>query len=206
MAEQMATPGTRIIAKTQKGQIEVEVKNVKPFWYYDTIVFPANQEIPTEVRFFQIPKGQNGKDEIDTNVLQYGTLPAGWRLLIYTIRFAPVYGTLEDVKKLLANSILELEIGGTQRPFAAPSWVFTQGGGPTGAVAIDGAQSEKTLEIVTNGVPSPQAVMKLPYSIEITGGETFNLIMKVKPNVVPAAELKVQAVLDCIAYEPVRGT
>jgi len=196
------TPGMRIVAKTPEGKVEVAVKDAKPWWYYDTIVFPANQEVPVEARFFQIPKGQEGKTEIDTNVLQYSTLPKGWKLLIYSIRIATLDGKAADLKKLMSNSIVELELGGTKRPFAAPTWVFTQGGGLFGE--IEAAQQE--IELITNGLPTPQSILKLPYAIDIEGGESFNLILKTKAGITPSADVKLQAVLDCIAYEPVRGT
>jgi len=199
-------PGTKIIAKTPEGTLTTAVKDAKPFWYYDTITLPANQAVPTEIRFFQVPKGQGGKTEIETNVMQYGTLPSGWKLRIYTMRLAILEGQLEDLRNILYNSILELELGGTQRPFQAPSWIFAQGGGLTGYVELEAAQQQTRLENWTNGLPTPQAVIKLPYAIDIDGGESFNVIMKVKSGITPKADVRLQAVLDCIAFEPVRGT
>lgn len=199
------TPGARLVATSQSGTVEYLIKDKKPWWHYDTVTLTAGA-VPTEVRFFQIPKGQGGKDEIDTNVSQYGTLPAGWSLAIFSIRFAILEATLDDAKTILYNSVLALELGGTQQPFQAPTWIFTQGGGLYGTVATDGNASAVTLENWTNGLPAPQSVLRLPQPIEVKGGETFNVVMKIKAGKTLNNDTKIQVVLDCLAFEPVRGT
>jgi hypothetical protein len=111
----------------------------------------------SELTFFQVPKGANGKTLEDTNIDQAGSLPAGKTFVIETVELyffsgSPVSSSLaadnnahqaDDLYQFISHGYLDLFIGSksylTEAPlgrFPASTGLRVEGGIATGAATV----------------------------------------------------------------------
>lgn len=186
----------KVKVKTPAGRkVAVGLYDYRSYWLYDTEEITNGQ---TEAYFFQSPEG---KSITETNLKQFSTIQAGWQFEVHAIRvIPPTTISTADAENVFYGSAITLLKEGDIEVFSAPTIIFTAGAG------LYGATTETSANIISNGLPTPTAVLKLPVPILIRGGETFNIRMLWSPAVSLTAPVKLQMVLDGILRRPVRGT
>lgn len=186
----------KITVRTPTGRkVRVGLYDYRSYWLFDTEII---QEGMTEVYFFQSPEG---KSAAQTNLKQFSTIQAGWEFEVHAIRVIPEPGiSATDAQNLFKNCSLTLLKEGDIEVFAAPAVIFTAGAG------VYGFTTEADKSVISNGLPSPTAINKLPIPILIKGGETFNIRILWSPAVSLSRTISLQLVLDGILRRPVRGT
>lgn len=188
----------KLVMKTPTGTKKVGLYDVRPYWLYDRETIRNGD---TEKYFFQSPEG---KTIADTNLKQFSTIQYGWQFELHAIRVIPnTKVSIADAENLFANTALTLFKEGDVEVFSAPALIFSAGAGLTGAVST--TATDTTIDIVSNGLPTPSAVLRLPVPLLIQGGETFNIRLAFQPAVSLSADSKVYIVLDGILKRPVKG-
>ena len=187
----------KIVTRTPTGrQVKVGLYDYRSYWLYDRETINNGA---TEVYFFQSPEG---KTTADTNLKQFSTIQTGWQFEIHALRvILPPDISTADAEALFANSAITLYKDGDTEVFSAPALMFNAGCG------LYGATTETSTNIISNGIPSSNAVTKIPVPILIKGGETFNIRLMFNPAVsLSVASIKLWMVLDGILRRPVKGT
>lgn len=192
----MATPGAKIKVRTPTGkEVKVGLYDYRSWWLYDRETINNGD---TSVYFFQSPEG---KSISDTNLKQFSTIQFGWTLEVHAIRIIPQPSIgRSDLINLFNNMAVTLIREGTEAVFSAPGLIFTAGAG------IYGFTTDTSATIASNGLPTPDAVLKLPVPILIKGGDTFNIRVDWDPAVSLSGPVKVWMVLDGLLKKPVRGS
>jgi hypothetical protein len=155
-----------------------ELKDVAPYWLFDTKTVRAND---TTTTFFDQRKIKG----TETNMLQPNTLPSDWTFNINAIRVVPDFSAdAAVVSALVFNSVLKFVKEGSEI-FKAPTFIFNAGAGVP--------------QQPTNGYPSTQAVLMLPLSLQLKGNQPFSF--ELVKDVSLTADISVKVVLDGIVYK-----
>ena len=185
----------KVVVQTPEGKKKVNLYDYRPYWLYDRESITNGS---TEKYFFQSPEG---KSIVDTNLKQFSTIQVGWRFEVHAIRVIPAVDiSTADAEALFTNSALTFYREGDIEVFSAPTMLFPAGAG------LYGATTETSTNIIANGMPTPQSVLRLPVPILIKGGETFNIRVAWNPAVSLSATTKMYVVLDGILKRPLKGT
>ena len=163
-------------------KVIVSLKDVSPYWLYDTKVLDNNNR---KVSFFSNIDKSN---PVSTNMLQDNQLPNGWKFHILAMRIAPDFNADANlIASVLFNSVVEF-VKESYDVFKAPAYTFPAGGGVMGKPS--------------NGVPSSEAILPMPMQMEIQGMSPFSVDLTVSPTVdFGTNTLKVKVILDGIVYK-----
>jgi len=173
------------IDPTTGKKVVVSLKDVSPYWIYDT------KTIQTDDKTVSYFSNIQNNDEIATDMLQPNVLPNGWKFVLFAIRFIPDFNaSADDVAKLTFNSVIAFVKEGTEI-FKAPTFVFNAGAGIFGSTNP------------TNGYPSTQAVYTLPLQLQIEGNQPFSFDLTKSITLENPVTAKLQ--LDGIVYRNIVG-
>ncbi len=186
----------KVVVRTPTGKKKIGLYDIRPYWLYDRETI---QNGDSEKYFFQSPEG---KTLVDTNLKQFSTIQVGWIFEGHAIRVVPDPKiSTSDAETLFQNTALSLYKEGDIEVFSAPALLFPAGAG------LYGATTETSTNIISNGVPTPTSVLKLPVPVIIKGGETFNIRLSFQPSISGlSASTKLYIVIDGILKRPVKGT
>ena len=176
-------------------KVTVGLYDYRQYWLYDRETINNGDTVKY---FFQSPEG---KTLSDTNLRQFSTIQFGWQLEVHAIRIIPDPTiSTADLKNLFKDMAVVFIREGTDQIFFAPGLVFTAGAG------LYGYTTETSTSILSNGLPTPGAVLKLAVPILIKGGDTINIRVEWNPAVTLSASTKMWMVMDGLLRRPVRGS
>ena len=153
------------------GERKFSLYDVRPYCLYDTETITSGAGTK-EVYFFRTPEN---KTILDTNLKQFSTIQTGWKFEVAEIRLIPlesaaasdleaIFGTGQAVLSYLKEGDIEI--------FTFPAVMFNAGCG------LHGCTTHSSADIVSLGLPTATAVMRLPVRLIIYGGQTFNFVFR----------------------------
>ena len=150
-------------------------KEVVQAWLYDAVTLEPDPAEHSSATFFQVPLGQAGKTQYDTNLETSAQLP-GVNALTITAMLVKIEDLHhpEDFQKILSG-YMGLVIGQKVYPDWAPIWLYQ--GGPSYRVAAAGSSDVGPWAL--GGDASIRNVLKFSraFYISIRPGETFRVEM-----------------------------
>ena len=161
----MATTQIKVGGRT------ISLYDVRPYCLYDTETITSGAGTK-EVYFFRTPEG---KTILDTNLKQFSTIQTGWKFEVAEIRLIPLESaSLSDLEAIFGTgqAVLSYLKEGDIEIFTFPAVMFNAGCG------LHGCTTATDADIVSLGLPTATAVMKLPVRLIIYGGQTFNFVLK----------------------------
>ena len=161
----MATTQLKVGGRT------ISLYDVRPYCLYDTETITSGAGTK-EVYFFRTPEN---KTILDTNLKQFSTIQAGWKFEVAEIRLIPLESaSLDDLEKIFGDgqAVLSYLKEGDIEIFTFPAVMFNAGCG------LHGCTTASSADIVSLGLPTATAVMKLPVRLIIYGGQTFNFVFR----------------------------
>ena len=153
------------------GERKFSLYDVRPYCLYDTEEVSAAAGTK-EIYFFRTPEN---KTIHDTNLKQFSTIQAGWKFEVAEIRLIPLENTAATDLEILfgeGRAVLSYLKEGDIEIFTFPAVMFNAGCGLHGCTTV----TDK--DIVSLGLPTATAVMKLPVRLIIYGGQTFNFVFR----------------------------
>lgn len=137
--------------------------------FFDTVALASGTLVTTVIKFFN---ALANKTAADTNLDVLNHIPERNYMVCRSLGFRVLenYGTTRtipgDILAILENGVLEFLLNKTPK-FCGPVTFLPPGYGPSGNTV------ETNQGIVSNGVPSPQAVIELRPTIEINDGDSI---------------------------------
>jgi len=171
------------IDPTTGRKVVVSVKDVSPYWIYDTKTLNDSTKA---VSFFSNVDKNN---PVATNMLQNNVLPNGWKFHALAMRIVPDFSADANlIASVIFNSVIIFKKE-SYEVFKAPTYTFNAGAGVYGKP--------------TNGMPSSEALLPFPMQLEIQGMTPFSADMIVSPSVTfgDGVNLDVKCVVDGIVYK-----
>jgi len=150
-------------------------KEVVQAWLYDSFTLEEGVAY-TNATFFQVPLGQAGKTQYDTNLETSAQLP-GVNALTVTAMLVKIEDKHKAVNfQKILSGYMGLMIGQKVYPDWAPIWLYQ--GGPSYRIAV-AASSGADYEYALGGDASIRNVLKFSraFYISIRPGETFRVEM-----------------------------
>ena len=178
------------------GERKFSLYDIRPYCLYDTETITSGAGTK-EVYFFRTPEG---KTILDTNLKQFSTIQTGWKFEVAEIRLIPLESTsLSDLEAIFGTgqAVLSYLKEGDIEIFTFPAVMFNAGCG------LHGCTTETGADIVSLGLPTTTAVMKLPVRLIIYGGQTFNFVLRASTG--GTANVKIRCCLVGILQRGVVG-
>jgi len=188
----MATTQIKVGGRT------ISLYDVRPYCLYDTetVTSAAGSK---EIYFFRTPEN---KTILDTNLKQFSTIQTGWKFEVAEIRLIPLENAAAADLEILfgeGRAVLSYLKEGDIEIFTFPAVMFNAGCGLCGSTTYTSA------DIVSLGLPSATAVMRLPVRLIIYGGQTFNFVLKASTSTAMSADVKIRCCLVGILQRGVVG-
>ncbi len=172
------------------------------------------------IQFFQVPVGQAGKTELDTNMRLAGQIPSNHVFECWSPRIiiAPISATtaadvtvansrVEMVHDLIFGSFIRMRIV-SQEKLLVPTFFLPAAAGVSASVALiqalaAGATAAANFQVANNGMPTNESAARLdPFPIIIPPLQTFTFEMTFPVNVVLPENVNIWVVLDGILHRP----
>jgi hypothetical protein len=156
----------------------------------------------TNLQFFQVPIGQGGKTQLDTNMRAAGLIQQGRYYDVYSIGFgfqnsAAVALLPADAREIVDTGFLTFSIQ-DREVFSARLNMLPYGGGLTGV----GTLAAGVVEFAASGIPDHRVRYQMKRKIRIPRNVNFVVTCQWPVAVTPAVQLNAIVWLDGVLWRP----